>query len=71
MSKHSSRREEQTAWDAGTVPFGPRNFPSTRLLHAVIAVFQGGDHKGIAENVGVKVVQVFRVQSHVILHKRG
>ena len=32
MSKHSSNNEEQIAWDVGTVPPGPRNFPSTRLL---------------------------------------
>lgn len=33
ISKHSSRSDEQMACDAGILPPGPRNFPSTRFLH--------------------------------------
>jgi hypothetical protein len=32
ISKHSSSSEEHMACEAGTVPPGPRKFPSTRVL---------------------------------------
>ena len=32
ISKHSSSKDEQTACDAGTIPPGPKNLPSTRFL---------------------------------------
>jgi hypothetical protein len=41
ISKHSSRRDEQTAWEVGMIPPGPRNLPSTRVLFVGRWVFRG------------------------------
>ena len=64
ISKHSSRREEQTAWEVGTVPFGPRNFPSTRLLLAVIVVLKRDDRKMAVGRIKSQVAK--RFQSRVV-----